>query len=89
MKQQTRWTRRRFLAGAGVGLAGAALAACGATPTPQVVEKEVTKIVQGTPEVVKETVVVAGTPQVVKETVVVEVTQAPKVVELAPASLSV
>jgi hypothetical protein len=50
----------------------AVLAACGATPTPQVIEKvverEVTKIVEGTPQVVVETVVVQET-VVVKETV--------------------
>ena len=63
------WTRRALLRFAGVAGGAAALAACGATPTPQVVEKvvekEVTKIVEGTPQVVKETVVV-------QETVVVE-----------------
>ena len=68
-------SRRRFPK-SGVVLAGAGvLAACGATPTPQVIEKvverEVTKIVEGTPQVVKETVVVE---QVVERTVVVEVT---------------
>ena len=68
-------SRRMFLR-AGAMLAGAgALAACGATPTPQVVEKvvekEVTKIVEGTPQVVKETVVVKET-QIVEETVVVQ-----------------
>jgi len=60
----------RCAALAGTGLAGTAvLAACGATPTPQtikevvtqVVEKEVTKIVESTPQVVKETVVVEVT----------------------------
>ena len=55
-------SRRRFLKFAGAGALGATLAACGATPTPQViekvVEKEVTRIVEGTPQVVKETVVV-------------------------------
>jgi len=64
----------------GLGAGAVALAACGATPTPQVVEKivtsvvekEVTKIVEGTPQVVLETVVVE---KVVKETVVVEETQ--------------
>jgi multiple sugar transport system substrate-binding protein len=68
--------RRLLITGAGViGTAG--LAACGATPTPQivkevvtsVVEKEVTKIVEGTPQIVKETVVV-------EQTVAVEVTAA-------------
>jgi len=50
--------RRRFLRAAGFGAAGAVLTACAATPTPQVIEKEVTRIVEGTPQVVKETVVV-------------------------------
>jgi multiple sugar transport system substrate-binding protein len=71
--------RRKFLL-AGAATAGAGLlAACGATPTPQViekvVEKEVTKIVEGTPQVVVETVMVEQT-VVVKETVVVEETVA-------------
>lgn len=69
-------SRRGLLRIGSVAVAGAALAACGATPTPQVikevvtqvVEKEVTTIVQGTPQVVKETVVVEQT-VVVKETV--------------------
>ena len=57
-------TRRTFLR-AGAGVAGAAaLAACGATPTPQVIEKVVTQIVEGTPQVVKETVVVEKEVQV-------------------------
>ncbi len=55
-------TRRTFLRFAGASTAGALLAACGPTPTPQVVEK-----------VVKETVVVAGTPQVVEKVVTKEV----------------
>lgn len=63
-------SRRRFMGLLGLGVGGGAvLSACGATPTPQViervVEKEVTKIVEGTPQIVKETVVV-------RETVVVE-----------------
>ncbi|MHB0878250.1 MAG: extracellular solute-binding protein [Anaerolineae bacterium] len=70
--------RRGFLKAAGVAAAAGGLAACGATPTPQivkevvtqVVEKEVTKIVEGTPQVVKETVVV-------EQTVMVEPTAAP------------
>jgi len=70
--------RRAFLRLSALGLGSMALAACGATPTPQVVEKvvekEVTKIVASTPEVVKETVVV-------QETVVVE-----KPVEVTPAA---
>jgi multiple sugar transport system substrate-binding protein len=81
---------RRNLIKLGAGALGAAgLAACGATPTPQVikevvtqvVEKEVTKIVEGTPQVVKETVVVEST-VVVKETSVVEVTAAAAPVEI-------
>ena len=78
-------TRRQVLLGSAVTATAGVLAACGATPTPQVIEKvvtsvverEVTKIVAGTPQVVKETVVVQ---EVVKETVVVEVqpTVAPK-----------
>lgn len=83
-------TRRSLLALVGMGAVGAAaLAACGATPTPQVVEKvvtqevekEVTKIVAGTPEVVKETAVV-------KEPVVVEQT-APPVTSGPPVTISV
>jgi multiple sugar transport system substrate-binding protein len=72
-------TRRQFFKGAAALAAGGVLAACGATPTPQVirevvtqvVEKEVTTIVEGTPrvEVVKETVVVE---QVVTATAVAE-----------------
>jgi len=59
------FARRRLLKG-GLAVSGAAaLAACGATPTPQVIEKVVTQIVEGTPQTVVETVVV-------KETVVVE-----------------
>ncbi|MHB0878551.1 MAG: ABC transporter substrate-binding protein [Anaerolineae bacterium] len=74
-------TRRHFLAVAGGSLAGAAtLAACGATPTPQIVEKVVTQVVKETQIVEKEvTTIVEGTPQVVKETVVVE-----KAVEVTP-----
>ena len=65
------FTRRHALKGLlGLG-ATAALAACGATPTPQVieriVEKEVTKIVEGTPQIVIETVVVQETVVVEKE----------------------
>jgi len=77
MKQPV--TRRRIL-GMGLAASGAvALAACGATPTPQVIEKTV--VVKETQVVEKEvTKVVEGTPQVVKETVVVE-----KVVQATPA----
>jgi len=67
-------SRRQVLRGASLASCLAVLTACGATPTPQVikevvtqvVEKEVTKIVEGTPQVVKETVVV----EVEKEVVV-------------------
>ena len=67
-------SRRKFLAGAGIAAGAAALVACGATPTPQVVEKvvekEVTKEVEKvvTQEVVKEVTV----EKVVKETVLVQ-----------------
>lgn len=67
-----RMSRRRMLGGIGAVGAGAALSACGAAATPQVIEREVTKIVEGTPQVITETVVV-------KETVVVE-----KVVNVTP-----
>jgi len=79
-------TRRDFLRVSSAAAAGAALlGACGTTPTPQViekvVEKEVTKIVAGTPQIVKETVVVAGTPQIIEKTVVVtQVSRPPEVV---------
>ncbi|MHB0874608.1 MAG: ABC transporter substrate-binding protein [Anaerolineae bacterium] len=73
MEAKRRFSRRRFVASSVVTAFAAGLAACGATPTPQVIEKviekEVTKIVEGTPQVVKETVVVT---EVVKETVIVE-----------------
>ena len=69
MEYERRTCRRAFLRGAMLLLGGSALAACGATPTPAVIEKEVTRVVEGTPQVVKETVVVTET---VKETVVVE-----------------
>ncbi|MHB0877339.1 MAG: ABC transporter substrate-binding protein [Anaerolineae bacterium] len=73
-----RLSRRQVLAGAGTAVGAAALAACGATPTPQIVEKvvtqvverEVTKIVEGTAQVVKETVVVENTVVVEKEVTV-------------------
>jgi ABC-type glycerol-3-phosphate transport system substrate-binding protein len=66
-------------------LAAGALAACGATPTPQVVEKvvekEVTKIVEGTPVIVKETVVVKETQvQVVEVTPTAQARTGPVVV---------
>jgi len=65
-------SRRGILGLSATAGISAVLAACGATPTPQVIEKvverEVTKIVEGTPQVVVETVVVQET-VVVKETV--------------------
>ncbi|MHB0875807.1 MAG: ABC transporter substrate-binding protein [Anaerolineae bacterium] len=70
-----RVTRRRILSAVfALGAGGAILSACGSTPTPQVikevvtqvVEREVTKIVEGTPQVVKETVVVEQTSVVEK-----------------------
>ena len=68
MSHVTRREMLKGLAGISVGALGASvLAACGATPTPQVIEKVVTSVVEK--EVTK---IVAGTPQVVKETVVVE-----------------
>lgn len=45
---------------------GLLVAACGPTPTPQVVEKEVTRVVS---EKIVETVIVEGTPQVVEKVV--------------------
>lgn len=72
---RNRMSRRSLLTGLAAVAGTAALAACGATPTPQVVEKvvekEITKIVEGTPVVVKETVVITETQvveKVVKET---------------------
>lgn len=75
-------SRRRALRGIlGLSAGAAALAACGATPTPQVIEKEVTRVVEQ--EVTK---IVEGTPQVVKETVIVTETQVvEKVVTVAAA----
>lgn len=76
-------SRRRVL-GVGLGLGAASvLAACGSTPTPEVIEKVVKETVVVTQEVekvVKETVEVE---KVVKETVVVE-----KEVTAAPSTLS-
>ena len=84
MASGKRITRRQVLRIAGVAGGTAALAACGATPTPQVVEKVVTQIVAATPEVVKETVVVQQTVEkVVQQTVVVE-----KAVTPAPSDIS-
>ena len=61
-------SRREFLAISATGAAGLVVAACQPAPappsTPQVVEKEVevTRIVEGTPQVVKEVQVVTATP---------------------------
>jgi len=73
-----RLDRRTFLRSAAMLGGATVLAACGATPTPQVVEKVITQVVKET-SVVEVTKVVAGTPEVIKETVVVEkqVTAAP------------
>ena len=72
MVSRTGMTRRGLLQAGLAVAAGAGLAACGATPTPEVVEKVVEKVV--TQVVEKEvTTIVEGTPQVVKETVIVEV----------------
>jgi multiple sugar transport system substrate-binding protein len=67
MEGQKRISRRNLLRLSGVAAGGALLAACGSTPTPQVVEKVVTQQVE---KVV--TQLVAGTPQIIKETVAVE-----------------
>lgn len=68
MKKLT--TRREFLRLSAMAGAGAVLAACAPTPTPQVVEKEVTReVVVTAPPVVKEVtkeVVVTATPVVKK-----------------------
>ncbi|MHB0878619.1 MAG: ABC transporter substrate-binding protein [Anaerolineae bacterium] len=86
MRGSKSFSRRSVLSALGVGAAGAAMAACGATPTPQVIEKEVTTIVEGTPQVVTETVVVTQeVEKVVEQTVVVQVTPA----GLEPAELAV
>ena len=62
---------RRAAAFGGMAAVGSLAAACGATPTPEVIEKVVEKVV--TQVVEKEvTKIVAGTPVTVKETVVVE-----------------
>ena len=70
MSTDRKLNRRTLLRVAGVAGGAAVLAACGATPTPQVV-KETVVVTQEVEKVVKETVVVEGTPQVVTETVVV------------------
>ena len=57
-------SRRDFLKAAAVTAAGSALVACApqATPTPQIVQVEVTKIVEGTPQ----TVIITATPEPTK-----------------------
>lgn len=70
--------RRCVLQAGGIGAAAGVLAACATTGAPQVVEKEVTRVVESTPQIVEQTVVV-------KETVVVEVTAA---VAAEPVTLS-
>lgn len=56
---------RRGMLKVGAGLLGAgALSACQPVATPQVIEKVVTQIVEGTPQVVKETVIVEKTVEV-------------------------
>ncbi len=62
--------RRDMLKGLGLAVAGTALAACGPTPTPEVIEKVVTKEVEKV--VTKEVEKVVEKEKVVKETVVVE-----------------
>ena len=80
-------SRRQLLKWAGIGTAGALLAAC----QPQIVEveKEVTKVVEVTKivkEVVKETVMVAGTPKVVeREITKIVKEEVEKVVTATPA----
>ena len=66
-------SRRDLLKGIGLTAAGAALAACGPVPTPQVIEKVVTKEVEKE-KVVKETVVIE---KAVEKEVVVTATPAP------------
>jgi peptide/nickel transport system substrate-binding protein len=61
-------TKKRLLTAVSLLLVLAVLAACGPTPEPQVVEKEVTTVV-------RETVMVAGTPEVVEKEVTKVVTE--------------
>lgn len=83
MSTKERVSRRDLLKVGAAAIGAAGLSACATTATPQVikevvtqiVEKEVTKIVEGTPQIVKETVVVESTVVVEKETIV-EVTAA-------------
>lgn len=78
MKAVTRRQMLKAVAAVGAGtIGGGVLGACGATPTPQVIEKQVTVIVAGTPQVqvvketvqVEKTVVVQASPQVVEKVV--------------------
>jgi|GEM_PF-2472822 len=92
MRGNRNLTRRGFLRASGLTAAGALLAACGATPTPQVVEKVVTQVVekQVTQVVEKEvTKIVEGTPQIVKETVVVETVVTPTAAITQPTTVTV
>jgi multiple sugar transport system substrate-binding protein len=76
---QKNLSRRDFLQMGALTAAGATLAACGAAPTPQVVEKVVTKEVEVEKVVTKE----VEKQVTVKETVVVQATAAPaEVVEI-------
>ena len=83
-----RLSRRSLMTTSAIVGTGAVLAACGATPTPQVirevvtqvVEKEVTKIVGGTPQIVKETVVVEQTVVVEKMTTPTAITDKVKLI---------
>lgn len=71
MISRRRFLAKMAALGAGLTVGAPILAACAPAPTPQVIEKVVEKVV--TQVVVKEvTKIVAGTPQVVKETVIVE-----------------
>lgn len=66
-------------------MASMVLAAC-STPTPEVIEKEVTKVVKETviqKEIVKETVIIEGTPQVIEKEVT-KIIEIEKEVTVAP-----
>ncbi len=70
---------------AGLMIISLMLTACGATPTPQVVQQTVTvKETVVVPQTVKETVIVAGTPQVVEK--VITATPAPTSVPATPSA---
>jgi multiple sugar transport system substrate-binding protein len=55
-------SRRSFIKLAGAGAVGGLLASCAPPATPEVEIREVTKIVEGTPQTVQETVIVEVTP---------------------------